>query len=301
MKHLLPTIPIKWVGTSAQTGTYAARTWYAYGVCGYLSGLYQYKDYLPQTANIFHTGAGTASTNLSVDNYNSIKFRAKWIQRHSIQNVSNMDAYVTVHVLRFRKDTATTVYSGGSSAYNILLDDTTPAAHYQTNVNSALPATSYISQIYNYPQFTIFDSSKTCSYLQVLKTRKLKVGPGETFHVRVATKSKEFSQAYLIRNNAVANPDEYVGGWSKVLWLTWHGPNVMKAGDVTSTTLGACDFITYTTNCVILKAVATHTPSKVFAIPSNLISSTPLAWAPVIRPRGVIQVTETSTAAEEKG
>lgn len=302
MKHLLPKVPIRWVKTENLTGAFSSRQWYCFEPAGTLSGLVGWHNYLPNVQNIFGSLGGTASTNLSVDNFNSVKFRAKYIQRFSVQNISNLEGYATLYIMKFRKDTPTEIYTGANNAFTTMLDDAGIASHYQTNANSSLPTpTSYIGAIYNYPAFTVFDSSKTCSLLKVIKTRKMRVGPGETFHFRVATKTKEFSSAYIFRNNTATNKVEYAGNWSKVAWLSWHGPVCQKAGDATTQVLGAVDFLSYCSSTLVLKAVATHTPSKVYFQPVNLTTASPLAFVPVVRPKGVIQITETTANAEQKG
>ena len=94
---------------------------------------------------------------------------------------------------------------------------------------------------------------------------------------------------------------KHLRGWSKIPLITWHGELVQKAGDITAAGLSATDWICYQTHCITLKAIAFHRKSTVFQPPTNLISSTPFPWVPVVRPHGIIQVTETSVDAENKG
>lgn len=302
LKHLLPTVPLYYCRTENLTGSYSARTWYCFDVAGALTSLAGFYNFVPNLESVYADHLGTSSIHLSTDHFNSLKFKTKEVKRYSVQNISNVEAYVTLYVMRFRKDTPTEIYSGATNAYTSLLDDAVIGGNYQTSSSSSVPAgPSYIGAIYNYPAFTIFGSSKTCSLMKVTRVKKLRVGPGETFHFRYATRMKEFSNAYIKRNAAATNKVQYVGNWSTVAWMSWHGPVCQKAGDPTSQVLAACDFLAYSSNTLVYKAVPTHTPVKVYYPPAGMITASPLAFTPVVRPKGVIQITETTANVEEKG
>ena len=299
MDTLLPTIPIKYIKTTSSAGQYSSRTWTTLDTIGNVVTIFGYKDYLPNSSMITDDGALGTSTHLSFQGYYNKRFKAKHSARYTCQNVGNTTMFATIHILAYRKD-----YSekeNPSITGDFMSADLINSANngaLGVNINSSLPATSYISNFYNYPQATIFDSPTTCSQFKVVKTYKLRVPPGGWFKFKVRTGWKNFDKAWLLENNGQI---KHLRGWSKIPLITWHGELVQKAGDITAAGLSATDWICYQTHCITLKAIAFHRKSTVFQPPTNLISSTPFPWVPVVRPHGIIQVTETSVNAENKG
>lgn len=299
MDTLLPTIPIKYIKTTSGTGTYAARSWLTMDTIGNLVTINNYKDYLPNSSLITDDGSGGTSTHLSFQGYYNKRFKVKHTARYTCQNVANTTMFATIHICAYRRDYSekeNPSITGDFMSADLINSAMNGALG--VNINSSLPASSYIANFYQYPQATIFDSPTTCSQLKVLKTYKLRVPPGGWFKFKVRTGWKNLDKAWLIEN---AGQIKHLKGWSKVPVVTWHGELCQKAGDISSTTLSVTDFICYQTHCITLKALAFHRKSTVFQVPVNISTGTPLAFAPVIRPQGVIQVTETNTVAEDKG
>ena len=299
MDTLLPTIPVKYVKTTSGSGSYAARSWLTFDTIGTVSTINSYKDYLPNSSLITDDGAVGTSTHLSFQGYYNKRFKAKHTARYTCQNVANSTMFATIHICAYRRDYSEKEHPSVTTDFMASdLDSSTLNGSMDVNINSALPGAGLITKYYNYPQATIFDSPTTCSQLKVLKTYKLRVPAGAWFKFKVRTGWKNFDKAWLLEN---AGQIKHLRGWSKVPVITWHGELVQKPTDVTTTTLSNTDFICYQTHCITLKALAFHRKSTVFQVPVNLSSANPLGFTPVVRPTGVIQVTETEKNAEDKG
>ena len=299
MDTILPTVPIKWVKTANGTGTYAARSWTTFDSIGSITQINSFKDYLPGSSLVLDDGTNGTSTHLSFQGYNSKRFKAKHSARYTCQNVANTTMFATIHICAYRRDYSEKENPSVTGDFmSADLINTANYGSYNVNINSSLPSTSYIANYYQYPQATIFDSPTTCSELKVVKTYKLRVPPGGWFKFKVGTGWKTFDKAWLNENSGQI---KYFGRWSKVPVITWHGELCQKAGDITKTTLSVTDFICYQTHVVKMKAIPFHRKSTVFSVPIGLEVGSPLAFAPVIRPQGVIQVTETKTDAQDKG
>lgn len=299
MNTLLPTVPIKWVKTNSSAGQYASRTWYTFDTVGSVANINSYKDYLPGSSMITDDGSNGTSAHLTFQGYNDKRFKAKHTVRYTGQNVGNTTMIATIHICAYRKDYSEKANPDVQSDFFATdLATSTQLGSFGVNINSALPSTSYIGSYFNYPQATIFDSPTACSQWKVIKTYKLRIPAGGWFKFKVGTGWKQFDKAWLIEN---AGQIKHLARWSKVPVITWHGELVQKAGDITSATLSATDFITYQSHVLKLKAIPFHRQSTVFQVPIGLVNASPLAFTPVVRPQGVIQITETNTAAETKG
>lgn len=298
MKALLPTVPIKYVETKGVHGVYSARSWYSKTI-GNCETIYQFKDYLPGQSNIFDDGTGSASTTMSLQQYACKKLKAKHYVTITGQNTGNTTQILTAYICKFRRDT--TDVDGGTLAADTLYKDCTPAdkGKYLIDTHSAVPATSTLTNFYNYPQFTLFHSSLACSKWLVVKTKKLRVPPGGWFKFKLNTGYKEFDSEWLTQNHS--SPQlTYLRNWSKTLILTWHGELVQKVSDVTTNALSSTDIMMYMTHNITLKAVPYHRQSTVFSVPVGLSSGSTLGFTPQIRPTVVVEVTKTGQDAEEE-
>lgn len=299
IKNILPTVPIKYVETTSSTGSYGSRTWWSKTI-GDVNDAYTYRNYLPLQSNLFDDGSSGTSTHLTFQQYGAKKLKLRHVTTFTMQNVANTTMVLTAHIAKFRRDSDTANLQVG----DVLYKDTSATAgvatgEYLIDSHSTVPSTSYIGNFYNYPQFTVFNSTLACSQWKVVSTKKYRVPPGGWVKFRLNTGYKEFDAKWLTENAAQAGPTRHLKDWSKTLMLSWHGELVQKLNDPTAVTLSLTDFIMYQTHSLTLKAVPFHRQSIVFKNPVNMVTTTPFPWTPQVRPKVVVQVNATSKNAEE--
>lgn len=300
LKSLLPTVPIKYCRTYNGQGQFGSKTWWS-DTIGAVADANTYKDYLPGQSNIYDTGAGGTSTSLSFQQFASKKFKFKHVAHYVGQNVANTTMILTIHIIKFRTDYNIIANPSITSHLNADCGTSTNSGNCLLNSNSTLPAGSYIGNYYAYPQFTLFMSNNTTSTFKVVRTINLRVPPGGWFKFKLNTGYKEFDKQWLANNAARTDKIEHMRNWSKMAAISWHGELVQKANDVGTTTLAATDFILYANHSLKLKAVPFHRQSIVLKPPVYLDTTSPLSWTPQVRPKGVVQITTTSTSAQDKG
>lgn len=299
MKAILPTVPIKYIKTLGVQGSFANRSWFS-DTIGNVREAFNYTQYLPGQSNIYDDGSVGTSTHLSFQQFASKKFKMKHQCTYTGQNVSNTTMILTVHIAHFRKDYNVLANPTISSILGADCAGTTSTGAFKIDKNSTAPG-GYIANFYQYPQFTLFMSPSTCSTLKVVKTQKLRVPPGGWFKFTTNTGYKEFDKAWLNINEAMTDKIYHHARWSKMIIFSWHGELVQKAADLNSLTLSATDMMLYQTHSVKLKAVPYHRESIILQPPVNMLTASPLAFNPVVRPKGVIQITTTSTGAQDQG
>lgn len=299
MKALLPTVPIKYVETVGKTGTYAARTWYSKTI-GDVSDAHTYRNYLPGQSNIFDDGSTGTSTHLSFQQYNAKKFKLRQTTTFTLQNTANTTMIMTAHIAKIRRDMIDDDPYVGDYLYKDCSATANAATgEYLIDKASAVPASSYIGNFYNYPQFTMFSSTNACATWKVVKTRKLRIPAGGWVKFKLNTGYKEFDSKWLTENASQTNPIRHLRDWSKTLILTWHGELVQKIDDVTTNTLSKTDFMMYMTHSLTLKAVPYHRQSILYKVPVGLSSGTTLGFTPQVRPTVIVQVTKTDADADD--
>lgn len=298
LRALLPEIPIKYCQVYSGTGSFGSRTWLSTTI-GSVNDIYTYRDQLPGLSNLYDDGTTGTSTHLSFQQFASKKFKARHKASYIGQNVGNATMFLTIHICKFRHDY---VHGSDPAVTSIMTDcaTSTNSGSGLVNATSTLPGSGYIGNYYNYPQFTVFSSSNFVSTYKVVKTHRLRVGPGDWFKFKLNSGYKEFDKSWLTANNSETLPIRHMKGWSKTAVLTWHGELAMKTGTLTSQTLTANDIIMYANHSLKLKAVPFLRKSTIYNPPVYLDTASPM-WQPVVRPRGIVQVTETTTNAEQKG
>lgn len=299
LKALLPVVPLKYAKTYYGLGSYGSRTWFS-DVVGSVDDANNYKEYLPGQSNIYDDGSTGTSTHLSFQQFSAKKFKMRHIETYTGQNVANTTMLLTAHVVKFRRDYE--IKNAPDIVTDFLSTDsaaTTNSGGFRIDKNSSLPATSYIGNYYNYPQFTMFMSPTTCSYLKVVKTKKFRIPPGGWFKFKLNTGWHEFDKAWLNVNGGATQPIHHLRNWSKMLVLTWHGELAQKVSAINTVTLAATDFIMYGSNSITLKAVPYQRKSVILQPPVNLVTTTPLPWNPQVRPKVVVQINKTGQATED--
>lgn len=299
MKAILPTVPIKYAVTYNGTGIFAARNWFS-STIGSAGDALAYTQYLPGQSNIFDDGTSGTSTHLSFQQYSAKKFKMRHVCTYTGQNVANTTMILTAHICKYRRDYNVVNNPNITGLLGADSAGTTSTGAFRIDKNSAA-AGGFVDHFWKNPQYTFFMSPTATSALKVVKTQKLRVPPGAWFKFKLNTGYKEFDKAWLNINGALTDKIYHVKGWSKMLVLTWHGELVQKPTDLTAQTLSKTDFIMYGSHSVTLKAVPYHRESVILQPPVNLITANPLGFTPVVRPKSVIQITETNTAAEDQG
>jgi len=301
MKALLPTVPVKYIETIGRHGVHSARSWFSKSF-GDVADAYTYKESLPGQSNIYDDGTLGTSTHLSFQQYGSKKYKLRHTATITAQNTGNSTMILTAHIAKYRRDTPNTDTTASPAITTQLYKDTQAGVTGQFLIDkgSNVPATSNITNYYDYPQFTMFYSTAACSTWKVVNTRKLRVPPGGWIKFKVNTGYKEFDAKWVTENNSATTPLRYLRGWSKTLILTWHGELSQKISDVTTNTLSSCDLMMYITHSLTLKAVPYHRQSTIFLKPVGMTTLSTLGFTPQIRPTVVVQVSKTGQDATEE-
>jgi len=299
IKNILPTVPIKYVETTSSSGTYGCRTWWSKTI-GDVNDAYTYRNYLPLQSNLFDDGSSGTSTHLTFQQYGAKKLKLRHVTTFTMQNLSNVTMILTAHIGKFRRDSDTANLQIGDVLYKDCAATAGAATgEYLIDSHSTVPSTSYLSNFYNYPQFTMFSSTLACSQWKIVKTNKLRIPPGGWAKFKLNTGYKEFDAKWLVENDAQTGKTRHLKDWSKTLMLSWHGELVQKLNDPSAVTLAPTDWMMYMTHSLTLKAVPFHRQSIVYKNPVNMVTTTPFPWTPQVRPKVVVQVNETSTQVKD--
>ena len=151
----------------------------------------------------------------------------------------------------------------------------------------------------DYPSFTPFMSGSFVASCKVIKTRKMRLGPSEWFRFKLTTGYKEFDKKWLLNNNdAGASKLLYLRKFSKGVLFSWHGEAVATDNPAV-VTLSKNDLMLYYSQTITSKAVPHHRKAFVLGVPSGLHTENDINDSTyLVRPSGVVQVTETSHAAQ---
>lgn len=311
-KAILPEVPVKSCGAFGILGTYGART-YKTDFVGDTTGITAGRDLLPGQSNIYDDGAIGTSTHLTFQQYAAKKMKAKHIKRYIGQNLGNTHMILTMFIVKPRYDYSLSF----NPDYNDLFPDcltSVTSGQDLLNVGSALPGSSNIDNYCKYPQFTPFMSAHFTSNFKVVKSYKMRLGPSEWFRLKLNTGYKEFDKKWLLANEALGATTKLklLSKFSKFVIFSWHGeaitkppapapadPVVTEAAAVNTVTLSKCDLMVYYNQTWTYKAIPYHRKATILALPTNLHTEAAIAEGDyVVRPSGVVQITETSHAAK---
>lgn len=295
-KAILPSLPVKNCGALGMVGRYGGRSW-TQSIVGDVASAYALRDALPGQSNIFDDGSIGTSTHMTFQQYAAKKYKLKHTKNVIGQNLGNTHMIMTIYFCKFRHDYQNT----DAVTYDKVLSDTSTTANSGQDLleyGSALTGAGAIEKYYEYPQYTPFMSNEFVTTFKVVKSRKLRIGPSEWFKFKISTGYKEFDKKWLLQNDAEALPIKYLRGWSTVAYITYHGEAVTDPTDVNLVTLSKNDLMLYWNETKMLKAVPHHRKCTRLAVPSGLTTLANPAATPLVRPSGVVQVTETSHAAQ---
>lgn len=155
---------------------------------------------------------------------------------HTLQNRSNWDMELKVYECLVRRDIdisasvmtrIVTLFTGSSDAFPLNRDYLQPVYPGGTDL---------LASVYQNPAYTPYMSTAFCKLFKILKTTKFNISANDYVKYSVGCRFKKFDSADIVNADDVGGIADLIGGWTKVLLVTWIG------GPVDNSTTGGSSF-----------------------------------------------------------